>query len=223
MGAQVLLMGRNTERLQETLSLMKNPEKHKIVPVDLTDFEQLEQAVLEIKSTSGSVDGVVHCAGISTTLPIKLVNPQKMDVFFKTNVFAAFELTRLLLKPGRFNEFGGSIVFIASVMANVGESGKSLYGMTKGALLAGSRSMSIELSKKKIRVNTISPGVVLTPMSENAVYSKDPELLDRVTNMHPLGLGDVTDVANCCVYLLSDASKWVTGSNLIVDGGYTAR
>ncbi len=108
-------------------------------------------------------------------------------------------------------------------MGMVGESGKTLYSLTKGALISGVRSMALELAPKKIRVNTVSPGVVETPMSSKAVYSQNEESLNRIKDLHPLGLGNSVDVANACIYLLSDAAKWVTGTNLIVDGGYTAR
>ena len=105
----------------------------------------------------------------------------------------------------------------------VGEMGKTVYSLTKGALIAGAKSLALELAMRNIRVNTISPGVVITPMSQNAVYSQDEESFSRVKNLHPLGLGKPEDVANACIYLLSDASRWVTGTNLVVDGGYTAR
>ena len=110
-----------------------------------------------------------------------------------------------------------------SVMGIVGEVAKSLYSMTKGALIAGSRSLAIELADRKIRVNCISPGVVVTPMTQKAVYSRDDESMKKVTELHPLGLGTPEDVANACIYLLSDASRWISGTNLIADGGYTAR
>ena len=98
-----------------------------------------------------------------------------------------------------------------------------MYSLTKGALISAAKSMALEFASKKIRFNAISPGVVVTPMSQNAVYSQDEESLNKITALHPLGLGMPDDIANACVYLLSDASRWVTGSNLVVDGGYTAR
>ena len=108
-------------------------------------------------------------------------------------------------------------------MGSVGEVGKTLYSMTKGALLSASRSLALELAPKKIRVNCISPGVVDTPMSQSAVYSQSEESLNRIRSLHPLGLGRVEDVAHACVFLLSDEARWITGTNLFVDGGYTAR
>ena len=95
--------------------------------------------------------------------------------------------------------------------------------MTKGALLAGARSLACELAPKKIRVNTISPGVVITPINCNLPHISDPEKRKITEQQHLLGLGETTDIANACIYLLSDASKWVTGIDLCVDGGYTAR
>ena len=108
-------------------------------------------------------------------------------------------------------------------MGKGGENGKSLYGMTKGALVSGTRSLACELAKKKIRVNTVSPGVVITPINYNLPHIADPERRAVLEQQHLLGLGETEDVANACIYLLSDASKWVTGIDLCVDGGYTAR
>jgi len=108
-------------------------------------------------------------------------------------------------------------------MGVAGENGKTLYSLTKGALVAAVKSMAIELAPRKIRVNAISPGVVESPMSRSAVYSRDAASLNKIQSLHPLGLGKVDDVANACIFLLSDASAWITGINLIVDGGYLAK
>ena len=108
-------------------------------------------------------------------------------------------------------------------MGVVGENGKALYSMTKGALVATTRTLAIELAGKKIRVNSISPAVVETPMSKNAIYSRNEESLNKIKKLHPLGLGQPEDIANAAVFLLSDASRWITGTNLVVDGGYLAR
>lgn len=223
MGATVVLIARNEGRLQETLLAMNNPERHLIKSVDLTDYAKVERVVNEIVEEKGRINGVLHCAGISTTLPLKLVNPDKLEEFFKVNVFSAYNLTREVCKVGHFAKEGASIVFFASVMGNVGESGKSLYSMTKGALIAGSRSLACELAKKHIRVNTISPGVIITPINQNLPHIADPEKRSLLEARHLLGFGATEDIANACIYLLSDASRWVTGIDLCVDGGYTAR
>ncbi len=223
MGAAVAIMGRNESRLEETLGQMENRELHLSYSVGLTDYDQVEAVVGKIREKWGKIHGIIHSAGISTTLPLRMITPEKMDEFFRVNVHGAIHLSRLATKKAFIPEGGASIVFITSVMAAVGESGKALYGMTKGALLAGSRSLAQELAAKKVRINCVSPGVVKTPMSENAVYSQDEASLERISSYHPLGLGEAEDVANACVFLLSDAARWITGTNLFVDGGYTAR
>jgi len=146
-----------------------------------------------------------------------------MEEFFRTNVIGAINLTKHAVKSAHFSETGGSVVFISSVMGVAGENGKTLYSMTKGALIAAVRSMAVELAPRKVRVNTVSPGVVESPMSRSAVYSKDEESLNRIRSLHPLGLGKPEDVANACLFLLSDEARWITGTNLVVDGGYLAR
>ena len=108
-------------------------------------------------------------------------------------------------------------------MGSYGDIGKSLYAMTKGALQAASKSLACELASKKIRVNSVSPGLIVTPINENLPHIADPQKRKKLEELHLLGLGNTEDVANACVYLLSDASKWVTGINLFVDGGYTAK
>lgn len=220
LGANVILLGRSLERLQETAALLEN-DNYTIVVTDITDYEntiaKLEEALTDLK-----IDGIIHAAGISTTLPLRNITPEKLQPFFETNVFAAIDITKLLTKRKYANPNGMSIVFLSSVMGVVGEVGKTTYSLTKGALVSGAKSLALELAGKKIRVNCISPGVVETPMSANAVYSKNEEAYNKIKSKHPIGLGTPEDVANACAFLLSDGARWITGTNLIVDGGYTA-
>lgn len=222
LGAKVVLLARNQQRLAETLSQMDG-KGHLAVSFDLTDFDGLKNKVKEIVSEVGPVDGLVNCAGISTTLPLKLMNAQKMDEFFHTNVFSAIELTRYFCQMGNVRKEGASIIFLSSIMGIAGDNGKSLYSMTKGALLSAVRSLACEYARRKIRFNAISPGAILTPINQDLPHMKNPEARATLEAKHLLGLGETSDIANACVYLLSDASRWVTGQNLIVDGGYLAR
>lgn len=222
MGARIILLGRDQNRLEETYSHLHGDD-HLMISVDLLDYATVEKSVPEIIAKTGKTHGIINCAGISTTLPFAYCKPDKLEHFFKTNVVGGINLSRLICKKENFSNDGGSIVFLSSVMGSAGEIGKSMYSITKGALDAGVRSLSLELSTKKIRVNAISPGVVVTPLSQNAVYSRDEESMTKITSMHPLGLGKVEDIANACIFLLSDASRWITGTNLIVDGGYLAK
>jgi NAD(P)-dependent dehydrogenase (short-subunit alcohol dehydrogenase family) len=223
MGARVILFGRDPARLDTTCQMRNEPERHIIYAVDLVDYRKVEDIIPVLVSERGKIDGLINCAGISTTLPLNLSTPEKMEHFFKTNVIGPMNLTRLVVKPSHFSNNGGSVIFISSVMGIVGESGKVLYSMTKGALVASAKSLAVELSGRNIRVNSISPGVVESPMSQRAVYSKDQESRNMIIRLHPLGLGKSEDIANACVFLLSDSGKWITGTNLIVDGGYLAR
>jgi len=223
LGAIIVLMGRDENRLIETRKNMLNPENHLIISLDLTKLEAIEADIKEASSKLGTFDGLVHCAGISTTLPLRLINEDKLNTFFQTNVYSAIQICKILSKPKYINEKGGSFVLISSVMGHVGEVGKTIYSLTKGALLAGAKSMALELAPKKIRVNCVSPGVIITPMTSAQPYNESEESLNLIKSYHPLGLGEPNDVANACAYLISDASKWVTGTNLMVDGGYTAK
>lgn len=222
-GATVAVFGRDPERLNETLRLMENPEKHIVCAVDLLEYDKVAEIVKEVSRQKGLIDGLINCAGISTTLPLNSISTQKMEQFVHTNVIASINITQHTVKSANFSETGGSVIFMGSVMGVAGEKGKTLYSMTKGALVAAVKSMAVELAPRKIRVNAISPGVVESPMSRSAVYSRDEESLNRIKLLHPLGLGQVDDVANACIFLLSDASRWITGTNLIVDGGYLAK
>lgn len=223
MGASVILLGRSVDRLKDAQKALANRVDSTFYSVDLTNYNRVEEVLGEINLKYGMVDGLVNAAGISTTLPLKVITTEKLNKYYEVNVVSAINLTRIVTRKKFISMKGGSIIFISSVMGVVGEVGKTLYGLTKGAIIAGVKSLALELAARKIRVNCISPGVVETSMSQKAVYSQNEKSLNRVKSLHPLGLGLPEDVANACVFLLSDASRWISGINLIVDGGYTAR
>lgn len=222
MGARVILIGRSEERLEETRAQMKG-DSHLACSFDLTNLEGMKGIVSDIVGKTGPLHGVVNCAGISTTNLFKLTKPEELDKFFRANVYSGYFLTQECTKMGHFSKEGGSIIFFSSIAGSFGEVGKSTYGMTKAALLNLSKHLACELARKKIRVNTLSPGAICTPINMNFPHMKDPEKRAALEAQHLLGLGETTDVANACIYLLSDASRWVTGTNLFVDGGFSAR
>ena len=222
MGAKVVLVARNQMRLDETLSHMEGKE-HLIAPYDLINFEGMATFVKDVVSQVGPLDGALHCAGISTTEPLKLTSPDRLDEFFKANVYSAVLLSKEICKLKNYNKEGASIVFFSSVMGVVGESLKSSYSLTKGALISGMRSLACEYAKKNIRFNCVSPGVIETPINADQPYMKDPDLRAQFEAKHLLGLGKCSDISNACIFLLSGASRWMTGQNLIVDGGFTVR
>lgn len=219
-GAKVVMIARNEARLEETQDQLSG-DGHITVSYDLTDLIHQKELVDDIVAKTGPIDGLVNCAGISTVLPLRLMIPDKVEEFFRTNVYAAIELTRQVLGVRNVNKDGASVIFFASVMGIVGENAKSVYSLTKGALISGARSLAVEYAKKKVRVNVVSPGVVVTPINARQPYISDPVKRTVLESRHPLGLGKTEDVANACIYLLSDASSWMTGQNLVIDGGYT--
>jgi len=221
-GATVICMGRNRQRLEETRALLSSSQMHRSEAIELTDYDKIEDMFTRLQKENIRIDGFVHSAGISTTMPLRMIKPEVSREYFEVNVNAALNMCRWVTKSQFVPETGCSVVLLSSVMSVVGESGKSTYSFTKGALLAASRSMAIELAGRNIRVNCISPGVVETPMSGGSVYSRNEKAYDSIRKLHPLGIGRPEDVSSGCIYLLSDASRWITGTNLIIDGGYTA-
>lgn len=217
-GGRVICLARDKEKLKSTIDIL-NGKNHKSFSLDLSDINGLKNFVRKELSEI-KIDGIVHCAGISPTSPFLYSNPEKFDIAYKINVHAPYELTRLVIRFTPKSEM--SIVFISSVMSIVGESAKSIYALTKGALVSLTKSLAVELSKKKIRVNCISPAVVETPLIKKSEYYKKEESLEKVREKHLLGLGSPEDIANSVLFLLSHHSKWTTGQNLVVDGGYTA-
>ena len=224
MGARVVLVARNEERLKQTLEQCEEPSRHMILPLDLSSSEGLKEAVKDVVAKVGKINGVVNCAGMSSVTPLKLVTDELLDQFFRTNVYSAINLSKEVTRISNYDkEHGCSIIFFASIMGLCGEKCKTMYSATKGALIAAARSMACELAKNKVRVNVVSPGAIETPINAKLPHMADPELRKELEEKHLLGLGECSDIANACIYLLSDASKWVTGQNIVVDGGYTCK
>lgn len=223
MGARLILLDINGDGLAETVTMLECPEKHFTAVVDLTNKEKTAIAVADGVKAVGKIHGLLNCAGISTTLAINMVKEEMLDKFFKVNVYTGYFLTQEVTKRANLSEDGASVVFFSSVAGSYGSNGKSVYSMTKGALKSLARSLAVEFSRKKVRVNSISPGVIVTPINQNLPHIVDPEKRALLEKQHLLGLGRTTDVANACIYLLSDASRWVTGTNIFVDGGFSAR
>lgn len=223
MGAKLILLDLNEEGLKETMGMVERPEEHYMAVVNLLDYERVAIVVKEGVEKIGRIHGLLNCAGISTTNLFKLTKPEELDKFFHVNVFTGYFLTQEVCKMGNMAKEGGSIVFFSSVAGSFGQAAKSTYGMTKAALLNLAKHLSVELARKNIRVNSISPGAIETPINMNLPHMKDPEKRAALEAQHLLGLGKTTDIANACIYLLSDAARWVTGINLFVDGGFTAR
>lgn len=221
LGARVLLVGRNPERLQETLELLDG-QGHQSLAFDLGDVAAIAAMLDQQAASFGRFDGVVHAAGILSTRPLRVSNPDVFESIYRINVVAAGQLLRGITKRSVVGDSGCSVVLVGSVTSSVGVPGLAAYAASKSAILGLMRSAALELAPSRIRVNAILPGQFESPMADQQWKGLTEEQIARIGAMHPLGIGRASDVANCIAFLVSPAARWVTGSTLAVDGGYTA-
>ncbi len=217
MGAKVVMTGRNAERLQETFSQLEG-EGHSWMTADLTKEDEIVSLVDKIDK----INGLVLCAGKGLSLPIMFSTREKFDEIFNVNFFSPIELLRLLAKKKKLAT-ESSVVFILSI-GGTGRwtPGNAIYGSSKAALKSMVQFNAIELAPKQIRVNGICPGMVETPLIHHGTLTQ--EQLDEDKKHYPLKrYGQPTDIANGVIYLLSNASSWVTGQSIVIDGGITAK
>lgn len=214
MGAEVVITGRDTKRLQATADLMGNLKAQ--IAADLTNQEDVERLVASLPP----LDGAVLCAGNSTTLPLQFGSREKFDEMFNVNFFAPVELLRLMYKK-KVLQKGASVVLIASIGGTHSfMPGNGVYGASKAALNSLMKYAAREYASRKIRVNSICPGMVDTPLIHRGTITE--EQLAEDAKRYPLGrYGKPDDIANGAVYLLSDASSWLTGHDLVIDGGFS--
>ena len=215
MGAQVLATARNVERLKETVSQMEG-DGHKMIVADLTNQDDVNRLVGEVES----LKGLVLCAGKGMTSPFPFSTRDKYDEIFDVNFFAPVELFRLLVRKKKL-EKDASVVFVSSIGGNGSYSlGNGVYGASKAAVNSTMKFCARELASKKIRVNSVNPGMVNTKLIQGGAISEEQHKLDM--EKYPLKrYGEPEDIAFGIIYLLSDASSWVTGHSLVIDGGVT--
>lgn len=212
-GANVHLVARNPERLAEVLETL-TPRNHAIYKTELTDNEQLSSLV----DLLPVVDGMVLCAGKGLTLPVQFCDRERFSEIFEVNFFATVELVRLMYKKKKITK-GGSVVLISSMGGtHVFSGGNSIYGASKAALNSFMKFAAKEFASRKIRVNSICPAMIDTPFIHRGTVS-DEQLAEDAKRYPLKRYGQPEDIAFGAVYLLSDASAWVTGTSLIIDGG----
>lgn len=218
-GARVVLIGRNVERLIETFNLLEGTN-NLYYSIDLTDYSKLESIIDECVSKNGLFSGFIHSAGIEVTKPIQAMSSKVYENLFAINVISAFEISRILSKKKNINPLGASFIYISSIMALFGQKGKVGYCSSKSALIGGTKALALELAPRCIRVNCILPAIVETEMTKKMLAGLPESSVIEIQKKHPLGFGKPENIANASLFLLSDLSKWITGTDLIIDGGY---
>ena len=221
-GAQLILLGRDTIRLEETRAALLGTG-HEVMALDLKDPSKIQAALLATATKGGKLYGLCHCAGMVETIPLNALRLDRFREMFEVNVTAGLELARVVTRRDLLRDDGGSLLFISSVYGMAGMAGQIGYSATKGAVSAAVRSMAVELARRKIRVNSISPALVHTPLADAALLKLDPLRVQHLESLHPLGSGTPEDVARAATFLLAPETRWITGTDLIIDGGYTAQ
>ena len=212
MGATVILTGRNQMKLGASLAILEGKD-HKIIAADLTNAESMSRMVSELPA----LDGVVHCAGIGQRVLCKMASESDVDSVMNINYKAPVLLQTELLKQKKINK-GASVIFISSIATWSPSVGNAFYSASKGAIVSYANCLALELAPRKIRVNCISPAMVWTDL----IYQDgvEEEQLKEDESNYPLKrYGQPEDIANLAVYMLSDASPWMTGSNIKISGG----
>ena len=213
MGAKVVALGRNEQRLAETMAQLQG-EGHIMSAFDLNDEKAMDAAIAALSL----VDGVACCAGVANMTPFQFVAKEEMDRVFSANFFSPVMLVNKLLKAKKLQK-GSSVVFVSSVDGpKVVHAGNSVYSASKSALVGMARNMAVDLVGKKIRVNSVLPGTTDTKMIRTTNVME--EMLQETAKSLPMKrFAMPQEIANAIVFLLSEASSYITGTELVVDGG----
>lgn len=220
LGARVVLVARSMERLEQTVEKLDG-SYHRIELFDLTAVDEIPAWLKRVTAETGPLHGLVHSAGIQYSLAVRSLNSQHIENLVLVNLSAAILLTKAMRQKGCHGS-ESSIVFLSSTAALIGEIGLSAYAATKGALISLTKSLAKELARDGIRINCVAPAAVDTEMLNDYKQRLTPEQFIAIEALHPLGIGTPRYVAYAISFLLAETGRWITGTTLTVDGGYTA-
>jgi NAD(P)-dependent dehydrogenase (short-subunit alcohol dehydrogenase family) len=217
-----VLVGRRADVLADVQAGLAG-DGHSSLVLDLNDLEAIGPAVAQQRDRVGRLYGLCHAAGVTATHPVSVTTTEVVQAMMTVNLHAALELARHVARRDVMDPSGGSLLFVSSIYATAGVAGQTAYSASKGALNAAVRAMAVELARRRVRVNTLSPGLVRTPMTETALGMLSAEHVAEIERRHPLGPGTPSDVAAAAVFLMAPSTGWITGIDLVVDGGYSAQ
>ncbi len=214
LGACVTITGRNEERLDQTLSALEG-QGHRMIVEDLSSqgaYERLTEQLPEL-------DGMVYSAGIAEIMPFRMINDGHIKRVMQLNFEAPIQITQNMMRRKKLRA-GGSLVYVTAIADHAAPVGSAVYSASKAALATAVKSLALELAKTKVRANCLAPGYVRTPMYDKLGASS---AIDEYLKLVPLGLIEPEEIASSAAYLLSPASRWVTRTSLVIDGGLTLR
>lgn len=221
-GAELILLGRNEDKLNEVKSYLNNSNSHLIVKTDLALDDEAFRVITNLPKNFLPLNGIFHSAGKELVKPILLTKSADFKDLVSTTVQAALSISRALAKKNIMND-NSSVVFMSSVSAISGTPGLTAYSASKSALIGLTKSLALEFAHRKIRFNCLLSGAVISPMHERLLNNLSIKSVQDYESKHPLGFGEKSDISNITTFLMSEASKWITGTSISVDGGYCAK
>ena len=218
--AHLVLVARDGQKLELLKDSLPFSNRHFCLPCDLLcDAHRLFELLAALIDVP--VDGAVHSAGMRILEPLQIGTDKTWEDTYFLNTIAAMHLIKAIKKYNK--KASSSIVLIASIAGIVGNPAISAYCASKGALIAAARAWALEMAQHNIRINTVSPGYLQSEMLQNHKKMMTAQSYNKIVMQHPLGLGTPDDVAHAVLFFLSQGSRWITGANLVVDGGYCAQ